>query len=208
MVIDTSAAVAIILDEPEHDSFARLVVDADVRMMSAASVLETYMVLESRSGEAAGREFELFLVKADIEVVSVDHELVEAARSGWRKYGKRRHRAALNFGDCFAYALAKISGEPLLAKGNAFPQTDIPMCTDKSLAHHLAYSPLPSANVISVFCSSSCAFAEPVAGVELGARLMLRSLEPSIRFSRGVTNESAPMFAGSSCTQINSAAFL
>jgi ribonuclease VapC len=129
MVIDTSAAVAIILDEPEHDSFARLVADADVRMMSAASVLEAYMVLESRSGEAAGREFELFLVKADIEVVSVDREQVEVARSGWRNYGKRRHRAALNFGDCFAYALAKISGEPLLAKGKDFPQTDIPMCS-------------------------------------------------------------------------------
>lgn len=130
MVIDTSAALAIILDEPEHDSFARLVADADVRMMSAASVLETYMVLESRSGEAAGREFELFLVKADIEVVSVDGEQVEAARSGWRKYGKGRHRAALNFGDCFAFALAKISGEPLLAKGNDFPKTDVQMCTD------------------------------------------------------------------------------
>jgi ribonuclease VapC len=130
MVIDTSAAIAIILDEPEHDSFARLIADADARMMSAASVLETCMVLESRAGEAAGREFELFLVKADIEVVNVDREQVEAARSGWRKYGKGRHRAALNFGDCFAYALAKISGEPLLAKGNDFPQTDIPMCAD------------------------------------------------------------------------------
>lgn len=128
MVIDTSAAVAIILDEPEHDSFARMVADADVRMMSAASVLETYMVLESRSGEAAGREFELFLVQADVQVMSVDREQVEAARSGRRKYGKGRHRAALNFGDCFAYALAKTSGEPLLAKGIDFSQTDIPMC--------------------------------------------------------------------------------
>jgi ribonuclease VapC len=61
-------------------------------------------------------------------VVSVDREQVEVARRGWRKYGKGRHPAALNFGDCFSYALAKISGEPLLAKGKDFAQTDIPMC--------------------------------------------------------------------------------
>ena len=128
MVIDTSAVVAILLDEPEHDSFAKLIADADVRMMSAASVLETGMVLESRHGEAAGREFDLFLAQTQIDVVSVDREQVEAARTAWRKYSKRRHRAALNFGDCFVYALAKTTGEAILAKGNDFPLTDIELC--------------------------------------------------------------------------------
>ena len=92
MVIDTSAVIAILLDEPEHDSFARLIADADVRMMSAASVLETCMILESRAGDAAGREFDLFLIKAEIQIMSVDGDQVEAAKLAWRKYGKGRHR--------------------------------------------------------------------------------------------------------------------
>jgi ribonuclease VapC len=94
----------------------------------AASVLETATLLEGRYGETAGRELDLFLVEANIRVVSVDREQVEVARRGWRKYGKGRHPAALNFGDCFSYALAKISGEPLLAKGNDFARTDVQMC--------------------------------------------------------------------------------
>jgi ribonuclease VapC len=71
------------------------------------------------------REFDLFLVRVNIQIVSVDAEQVEAARSAWRNYGKGRHPAALNFGDCFAYALAKSTGEALLAKGTDFAQTDI-----------------------------------------------------------------------------------
>ena len=128
MVLDSSAVIAIILDEPEHDRFSHMVADADVRMMSAASVLETCVVLESRAGEAAGREFELFLVEAEIQIMTVDRTQVEAAKVAWRQYGKGRHRAALNLGDCFVYALAKIKGEPVLAKGNDFTLTDIPMC--------------------------------------------------------------------------------
>jgi ribonuclease VapC len=94
-------------------------------LISAASVLETGIVLEARKGEAAGLEFDLFLVRVDIQIVPVDAEQVEIARWAWRKYGKGRHPAALNFGDCFAYALAKTSGEPLLAKGGDFSLTDI-----------------------------------------------------------------------------------
>ena len=83
------------------------------------------MVIEARQGEAAGREFDLFMIRASIQVVPVDSEQTEIARSAWRKYGKGRHRAGLNFGDCFSYALAKITGESILAKGTDFNLTDI-----------------------------------------------------------------------------------
>jgi ribonuclease VapC len=128
MVIDTSALVAIFLAEPERKRFLDLIIDAAMRLMSAANVLETGIVLEAKRGEGAGREFDLFVVRANLEVVSVDGEQVEVARSAWRKYGKGRHPAALNFGDCLAYALAKSSGEPLLAKGTDFAQTDVEIC--------------------------------------------------------------------------------
>src|SRR5580700_6631656 len=129
MVIDTSALLAIFLAEPERKPFLKLMIDAPSRLISAANVLETGIVLEARRGEAAGREFDLFVVRANLEVVSVDGEQVEIARSAWRRYGKGRHRAGLNFGDCFAYALAKCSGEALLAKGGDFAQTDVEVCS-------------------------------------------------------------------------------
>jgi len=97
--------------------------------MSAANVLETGIVLEAKRGEAAGREFDLFVVRTNLEVIAVDAEQVDIARSAWRKYGKGRHPAGLNFGDCFAYALAKSVDEPLLAKGTDFTQTDIEVCS-------------------------------------------------------------------------------
>jgi ribonuclease VapC len=129
MVIDTSAVLAIFLAEPERQPFLNLILQAEKRMISAANALETGIVLEARRGEAAGREFDLFVVRANLQVVPVDGEQVEVARSAWRRYGKGRHQAALNFGDCFAYALAKWSGEPLLAKGTDFGRTDIEVCT-------------------------------------------------------------------------------
>jgi ribonuclease VapC len=128
VVIDTSALLAIFLAEPERKPFLDSIFQAETRMISAASVLETGIVLESRRGESAGREFDLFLVRANLQIVSLDSEQVEIARSAWRKYGKGRHPAGLNFGDCFAYALAKFTGEPLLAKGNDFAATDIEVC--------------------------------------------------------------------------------
>jgi len=128
MVIDTSAILAIFLAEPERAQFLELVTEAETRLISAVNVFETGIVLEARRGEAAGREFDLFLSRAKLDVVPVDAEQVETASVAWRKYGKGRHPAALNFGDCFAYALAKMLGEPLLAKGAAFGRTDIEMC--------------------------------------------------------------------------------
>ena len=131
MVIDTSALLAVFFAEPERKRFLELITQAETRLISAATGLETGIVLEARRGEAAGREFDLFLIRAQIDVVPVDLEQIEIARAAWRKYGKGRHPAALNFGDCFAYALARTSGEPLLAKGSDFVQTDLLMC-DKS----------------------------------------------------------------------------
>lgn len=129
MVIDTSALIAIFLGEPERKRFLELIVEAPTRLISAANALETGIVLEARRGEAAGREFDLFLVRANLKVVPVDSEQVEIARSARRKYGKGRHPAGLNFGDCFAYALAKSSDELLLVKGEDFTQTDIEVCS-------------------------------------------------------------------------------
>lgn len=127
MVIDTSALVAIFLGEPERQNFLAAIMSDATRLISAANVLETGIVLESRQGEAAGREFDLFVVRASLEIAPVDAEQVDLARSAWRKYGKGRHPAGLNFGDCFSYALAKLSGETLLAKGADFAGTDIPL---------------------------------------------------------------------------------
>jgi ribonuclease VapC len=128
MVIDTSALVAIFLAESERKVLLDLLLQAESRMISAATVLETGIVLEARRGESAGREFDLFVVRANLLVVPVDSDQTEIARSAWRKYGKGRHPAGLNFGDCFAYALAKFAGEPLLAKGTDFAATDIEVC--------------------------------------------------------------------------------
>lgn len=125
MVIDTSALAAIFFAEPERDPFLTAITASESRLVSAATVLETGIVVEGRQGEAAGREFDLFVVRADLQIVAVDAEQADLARSAWRKYGKGRHPAALNFGDCFSYALAKASGEPLLAKGTDFASTDI-----------------------------------------------------------------------------------
>jgi ribonuclease VapC len=124
-VIDRSAFAAIFFAEPERKTFLDAITGSGSRLASAANVFETGIVLESRQGEAAGREFDLFLVRANFQIVPVDAEQADIARSAWRKYGKGRHPAALNFGDCFSYALAKVSGEPLLAKGSDFGLTDI-----------------------------------------------------------------------------------
>lgn len=125
MVIDTSALVAIFLGEPERQSFLADIIAAETRLVSAATVIEAEIVLEACRGESAGREFDLFVVRANLQVVAVDAEQADLARSAWRRYGTGRHPAALNLGDCFSYALAKSTGEPLLAKGTNFSLTDI-----------------------------------------------------------------------------------
>ncbi len=93
--------------------------------MSVANVLEAAIVLEGRGGTAAGYELDTFLKDAAIELVPVTMEHMETARRAWRRFGKGNHPAALNYGDCFAYALANVTGEPLLFKGEDFARTDV-----------------------------------------------------------------------------------
>lgn len=125
MVLDTSALVAILGDEPERSAFIRAIEAADTRNLSVASFLEASMVIESRYGADGLRDLDLLIAKAGIELVPVDEDQAYIARAAFRTYGKGRHPAGLNFGDCFAYALAKSSGEPLLFKGLDFPLTDV-----------------------------------------------------------------------------------
>lgn len=125
MVIDTSALVAILEDEPERHSFNQAIEAAERRSMSTASFVEVSMVIESRFGPDGIRDLDLFISKANIELVPVDAEQAHIARTAFRNYGKRRHRAGLNFGDCFSYALAKTLDEPLLFKGTDFSETDV-----------------------------------------------------------------------------------
>jgi ribonuclease VapC len=126
MVIDTSAALAILLGEVEAKAFAEAVDGDPMRIMSAVSVLETSIVVETRKGPVGGRELDLLLHRGRIDVVPFNPHQLELARDAYRRFGKGYHPAALNFGDCCAYALAAASGEPLLFKGNDFTQTDIP----------------------------------------------------------------------------------
>ena len=125
MVIDTSALIAILFGEPEAKSFSQAVADESRKLISVFNALETGIVVEAKKGESGGRELDLLLHRAQIEIVAMNADQAELARTAWRIYGKGNHPAGLNIGDCCAYALAKYSGEPLLYKGNDFSQTDI-----------------------------------------------------------------------------------
>jgi len=125
MVLDTSAVLAILFDEPAAAAIETAIEADSVRLMSAASALEAAIVVEARYGEPGGRELDLLLHKAKIDLVSFDIAQFELARLAYRRFGKGRHPAGLNFGDCFAYALSQRSGEPLLFTGDDFSRTDI-----------------------------------------------------------------------------------
>lgn len=125
MVIDTSAIVAILRNEPEAVRLERALVADQIRLVPATCVLEARMVLISRRGEHALAEIDLWLHKIEANIIAVDADLVDLATQGWLIYGKGRHPAALNFADCISYALSKRADEPLLFIGNDFVQTDI-----------------------------------------------------------------------------------
>ncbi len=125
MVLDTSALVAILFDEPERRSFTEAIEAAPRRLVSAANLLETAILVEARRGEAAGVQLDLLMHRASVATMPVDNDQVEIARSAWRRYGKGNHPAGLNFGDCFSYGLAAASAEPLLFKGEDFARTDV-----------------------------------------------------------------------------------
>jgi len=125
MVIDTSAILALLFNEPEADDIEIAIDEDPVRLMSAAAGLEAAIVVEARLGAAGGREFDLLLHKTRIDLVAVTREQMEVGREAWRRFGRGHHEANLNVGDCFSYALAAVSGEPLLFKGDDFSKTDI-----------------------------------------------------------------------------------
>lgn len=124
MVLDTSAILAILQDEPERRRFNEAIEAAESRSLSTASFVACSMILESRYGADGIRDLDLFIAKAQVSLVPVDEEQAELARRAFRKNGKGRHPAGLNFGDCFSYPLAQSLDEALLFKGNDFSQTD------------------------------------------------------------------------------------
>ncbi|MFC2155202.1 type II toxin-antitoxin system VapC family toxin [Acidobacteriota bacterium] len=125
MVIDTSALIALLLGEKEAKVIAAAIANDNRRLISAFSFLETCIVIEAKKGESGGREADLLIHRIQAEIISMDSEQAEVARRAWRRFGKGRHAAGLNIGDCCVYALAKISGEPLLFKGEDFSKSDI-----------------------------------------------------------------------------------
>ncbi len=128
MVIDTSAIAAILFGEQDSERFTAAIEADPTRFISAASVLEAGIVAEMRKGPPGGRELDLLLLKAGIETVAFNQEQLRVAHHAFRAYGKGRHAAGLNFGDCFSYAASKTTGEPLLFKGDDFAMTDIVPC--------------------------------------------------------------------------------
>ncbi|GAA0241561.1 Ribonuclease VapC [Methylorubrum aminovorans] len=126
MIVDTSALVAILYREPEAVAFAQRIHDAEVCRLSVVTHVELSMVVESQLGPEGARQADAFIRRAGIVIEPVTLQHGELARQAFLDFGKGRHKAGLNFGDCFSYALAKATGEPLLFKGNDFGQTDLP----------------------------------------------------------------------------------
>jgi ribonuclease VapC len=125
MILDTSALAAILFGEPEAARYTQLIHDTDRCLISAANFVELAIVIEGQVGPDAGRQCDVFFRRAGILVEPVTVEQAHLARQAFLDFGKGRHAAGLNFGDCFAYALAKVTGEPLLFKGQDFSKTDI-----------------------------------------------------------------------------------
>jgi ribonuclease VapC len=125
MVIDTSAVLAILQDEAERRAFNQAIEAADSRSLSVACFVEISIVIEARYGAEGVRHLDRFLDRADVTLVPVDVEQGKLARHAFSRFGKGRHEAGLDFGDCFSYALAQVLGEPLLYKGDDFARTDV-----------------------------------------------------------------------------------
>jgi ribonuclease VapC len=125
MVIDTSAVLAILQDEPERRAFNERIEAAPVRAMSVANWLEAAIIVDDRLGFEGRRDLQFLIQEAEVQLMPVDLDQATVAREAYRRFGRGNHPAALNYGDCFAYALAKLRGEPLLFKGRDFARTDI-----------------------------------------------------------------------------------
>ena len=133
MMIDSSVLIAILENEPEAAQLIEAITNDPTRLISAVSLVETSIVILNRRGEAGVAALDAFLQEAAIETIAVTPEQAALARQAYERYGKGRHPAKLNFGDCFSYAAAVAHGEPLLFKGNDFGETDIPCCIDWKL---------------------------------------------------------------------------
>lgn len=127
MVVDSSAIIAILQDEPEADRLLTALEDAPVRRISSATLVETAIVMHARYGDAGEREVDVFIHCLRLEVLPTTAEHADLARSAYRRFGKGHHPAGLNYGDCFSYALSVALQEPLLFKGDDFSQTDVPV---------------------------------------------------------------------------------
>ena len=125
MILDTSALVAIFFGEPEALHYIETIRKADRRVMSVANFVELSILIEGQVGPEAGQQVDAFMRAANVDLAPVTKEHGRLARQAFREFGKGRHSAALNFGDCFAYALAKATGDTLLCKGQGFSHTDI-----------------------------------------------------------------------------------
>ena len=125
MIIDSSAICAILFGETDTKRYEDAIAQADVRRISAGNLLETAIVVESRTGSLGGDQLDALIERAGVEVVPISAEQATIARRAWRRFGKGRHAAGLNLGDCLAYALAESTREPLLFKGDDFTRTDI-----------------------------------------------------------------------------------
>lgn len=125
MILDSSAVMAILLEEPGHEALAKAIEDAPALSISAATLVELGMVSEGRGGAAAQVAVETLLRGNEVEVVPFTAAQAALALAAWRRFGKGRHPAGLNLGDCFSYALAAERGEPLLLKGEDFARTDV-----------------------------------------------------------------------------------
>jgi len=125
MVIDSSALIAVVRGEPESERFLRMMREAVPRLVAASTVVEASVVMLSRFGEPGLSDLESLLTNTAVQIAPFTGVQAKLAIDAFRRYGKGRHPAGLNFGDCFSYALAKATGEPLLFKGDDFAQTDI-----------------------------------------------------------------------------------
>ena len=125
MVLDSSALVAILLGEHDRRKLVERMSAAPRLLLSAVTLVEISVVLMRHASGDFEHRLDPFLERAGIQIVSVDHVQATFARDAYRRYGKGRHRASLNFGDCFSYALAKLAGDPLLFKGDDFSHTDV-----------------------------------------------------------------------------------
>jgi ribonuclease VapC len=125
MVVDSSVLIAILEKEPERVAFIESLSSSPTSFLAAPTLVEAAMVAEKRKGAVGRNELDMLILKAGLTVVAFDAAQAELARIAWRSYGKGRHPAGLNFGDCFSYALAKHMNNPLLYKGKDFSLTDI-----------------------------------------------------------------------------------